>query len=81
MVNHHQLYDLNQSCLPSESLGFGSEDADVPVNPSFLTTKSLKSNISNFSEPIVQHHYNTRSKPKTAATTRQVAVETQVAYL
>ena len=81
VVNCHQLYDLNRSCLPSESSGSGSKGLDVPVIPSFLTGRSLKSNILHFSEPIVQHHYNTRSKPKAAATAWQVAVETQVTYL
>ena len=41
VVNHHQLYDLNQSCLPSVSLGSESEGHDVPVIPSFLASKSL----------------------------------------
>ena len=64
VVNCCQIYDLNRSCPPLESLGSGSEGANVPVSPCFLTGRSLKSNISNFSEPIVQHHYNTMSKPK-----------------
>ena len=40
VVNCHQLYDLNQSCLLSESSTFGSEDFDVPVIPSFLSRNS-----------------------------------------
>ena len=81
VVNHCQLYDLNQSCLPSESLGSEPGGIDVPAIPSFLTVPNSKSNILNFTEPIVQHHYNTRSKLKTAATNRQVVVETQITHL
>ena len=81
VVNHCRLYDLNQSCLPLVSSGSESEGHDVLVIPSFLASKSLQSNISNFSEPIGQHHYNTRSKPKTAVTAMQEAVETQITHL
>ena len=81
VVNHHQLYDLNRSCLPSVSSGSESEGHDVLVIPSLLAGKSLQSNISNFSELIGQHHYNTRSKPKSAVTAKQEAVEMQITHL
>ena len=81
VVNRHQLYDLNQSCLLSESSTYGSGDGDVLVIPSFLSRNSKGSNILNFTEPPVQHHYNTRSKPKGAANVQSAAVEIQVIYL
>ena len=81
VVNRHQLYDLNQSCPLSESSTFGSEDCDVPVIPSLLSRNTNQSNISNFTEPAVQHHYNTRSKPKGAANVQSEAVEIQVTHL
>ena len=81
VVNCHQLYDLNQSCLLSESSTFGSEDFDVPVIPSFLSRNSKGSNILNFTEPSVQHHYKARSKPKGAANVQSVEVEIQVTHL
>ena len=81
VVNHRQLYDLNRSCPLSESSTFGSEDCDVLVIPSFLSSNPKRSNISNFTEPSVQHHYNTRSKPKGAANVQSVAVKIQVTHL
>ena len=81
VVNCHQLYDLNWSGLLSESSTCGFGDSDVPVIPSFLSRNSKGSNISNFTEQPVQHHYNTRSKPKGSANVQLEAVETQVTYL
>ena len=37
VVNCLQVYDLNQSCLPSESLDSEPKGNNVPVIPSFLT--------------------------------------------
>ena len=81
VVNCHQLYDLNRSGPLSESLTCGSGNSDILVIPSFLSRNSKGSNISNFTELPVQHHYNTRSKPKGAANVQSEAVEIQVTYL
>ena len=81
VVNCHQLYDLNQSGLLSESLTCGSGGSDVLVFPSFLSRNSKGSNILNFTELPVQHHFNTRSKPKGTANVQLEAVKTQVTYL
>ena len=81
VVNHHQIYDLNCSSPPSESLGSDPKDSDIPVVLSFLHHDYNGSNISTFTDPIVPHHYNTRSKLKTAATGRQAVVKVQVTHL
>ena len=81
VVNCCQLYDLNRSGPLLESLTCGSGDSDVPVIPSLLSRNSKGSNILNFTEQPVQHHYNTRSKPKGAANVQLEAVEIQVTYL
>ena len=81
VVNCCQIYDLNWSILPSESLGSDSKDGDIPVVPSFLNCNHSGSNITTFTDPTVPHHYNTRSKPKAAATGRHTVVKTQVTHL
>ena len=81
VVNRRQLYDLNRSGPLSESSTCGSGDSDVLVIPSFLSRNSKGSNISNFTELPVQHHYNTRSKPKGAANVHLEAAEIQVTHL
>ena len=80
VVNHHQIYDLNRSSLPSESLDSDPKDGDILVVPSFLAWNTNGSNSTSFADPSSAHHYNTRSKLK-AATTRQVVVKTQVTHL
>ena len=60
VVNHHQIYDLNHSSPPSESLGSDPKDGDILVVPSFLHCNHNESNITTFTDPIVLHHYNTR---------------------
>ena len=75
VVNHHQIYDLNHSSPPSESLGSNSKDGDTSVVPSFLHHNHNGSNITTFVDPIVPHHYNTRSKLKATAAGRQVSGE------
>ena len=78
MVNHHQIYDLNRSSPPSESLDSDPKDDDISVVPSFLARKTNGSNNTFFADPLLPHHYSTRSKLKAAATGRQVVVETQL---
>ena len=62
VVNQCQIYDLKQSGPPSESLDSNLKDTNVLVVPSFLTSCHSGSNITTFTDPIVPHHYNTRSK-------------------
>ena len=59
VVNHHQIYDLNRSSPPLESLDSDPKDDDIPVVPSFLTRNNNGSNITSFSDPSLPHHYNT----------------------
>ena len=81
VVSHHQIYGLNHSSPPLESLGSDSKDGDTSVVPSFLHHNHNGSNITTFVDPIVPHHYNTRSKLKATAAGRQVVVKTQVTHL
>ena len=78
VVNRHQIYDLNQSGPPSESL---IKDDDFVVIPSILSQNNSKSNIFSDSTLPYTHHYNTRSKPKAATAGRQAAVKTKVTHL
>ena len=77
VVNQCQLYDLNRSSPPSTSSSF---DDGFAVVPSFLNRQSNLSNISNANDLYPTHHYSTHSKCKTAATVRQVAVETIITH-
>ena len=81
VVNHHQLYDLNQSISPSASWDLKSRDDGYPVLPCFLAGKSQGSYNSLFSDPHSINHYNTHSKLKAATAGRQVVVESQVTHL
>ena len=81
VVNYCQIYDLDRSILPSESLDSNCKDGDIPVIPSFLNHNHNGSNITTFTDPTVPHHYNTRSKPKAAAAGGQAVVKTQVTHL
>ena len=81
VVNHHQLYDLNQSISPSASHDLKSRDDDYPVLPCFLAGKSQGSYNSLFSDPHSSNHYNTHSKLKAATASRQAVVESQVTHL
>ena len=81
VVNHHQLYDLNQSVSPSTSQDLGSGDDGHPVLPCFLAGKTNGSYNSLFFDPHSSHHYNTHSKLKTATAGRQAVVESQVTHL
>ena len=45
VVNRCQIYDLNRSSLPLESLGSDSKDGDILIVPSFLTRNNNGSNI------------------------------------
>ena len=81
MVNCSQIYDLNRSSLPSESLDSDPKDDDISIVPSFLAQNTHGSNITSFTDPSSTHHYNTRSKLKAAATGRQAVVKTQVTHL
>ena len=81
VANHHQIYDLDHSSPPSESSDSNSKDGDTLVVPSFLHYNHNGSNITTFVDPIIPHHYNTRSKLKVAAAGRQAVVKTQVTYL
>ena len=58
VVNHHQIYDLNRSSLPSESLDSDPKDGDISVVPSFLNQNTHASNITSFTDPSSTHHYN-----------------------
>ena len=77
VVNRHQIYDLNQSSPPSESL---VKDDGFLVVPSILSQNS-KSNIISDSNSPFTHQYNTRSTLKAATAGRQVVVKTQVTQL
>ena len=81
VVNHCQINDLNRSSPPSESLESDPKDDNISVVPSFLARKTNRSNNTFFANPLLPHHYNTKSKCKAAATGRQVVVETQVTHL
>ena len=81
VVNRHQIYDLDHSSPPLESSGSDSKDGDTLVFPSFLHRNHNGSNITTFEDPIVPHHYNTRSKLKVAAAGSQAVVKTQVSHL
>ena len=81
MVNCHQIYDLNHSSPALEFLGSDPKDGDTLVVLSFLHCNHNGSNITTFVNPIVPHHYNTRSKLKAAATSRRVVGKTQVTHL
>ena len=81
VVNHHQLYNLNQSIYPSASRDLESRDDCYPVLPCFLAGKSQGSYNSLFSDPHSINHYNTHSKLKAATAGRQAVVESQVTHL
>ena len=79
VVNLHQLFDLNQSDPPS--VASASPDGDPAVVPSFLHPKP-RSNIYNLdTNTNTSHHYNMRSKHKTATAGRQVEVNTIITHL
>ena len=78
VVNRHQLFDLNRSVPPSAS---STIDDGSAVVPSFLNNHGTKSNTFNFSNEHTPHLYNTHSKCKAVATSRQVEVETMVTHL
>ena len=81
VVNQYQIYDLNRSSPPSESLDSDPKDGDISVVPSFLARNTNGSNITSFADPLLPHHYNTRSKLKAATTGRQVVVKAQITHL
>ena len=81
VVNQCQIYYLNRSSPPLESLDSDPKDGDISVVLSFLTRNNNRSNITSFADPSLPHHYNTRSKLKAAATGRQVVVKTHVTHL
>ena len=81
VVNHHQLYNLNQSVSPSTSQDLGSGDDGHPVLPYFLAGKTNGLYNSLFFDPHSSHHYNTHSKLKAATAGRQAVVESQVTHL
>ena len=58
------------------------DDGLAPI-PSFLNRQphNFSSNVSNFNDQHISHHYSTHSKCKTAATVNPVVVETIVTYL
>ena len=61
MVNHHQIYDLNRSTPPSESMDSDVKDNDISVVPSFLTRKTNGSNNTFFADLLLLHHHNDMS--------------------
>ena len=78
VVNQHQLFDLNQSSPPSTSTSLNDGFATIP---SFLTPKQSNSNLSNSTTQDSLHDYNTHSKWKTPAASRQMVAETIVKHL
>ena len=93
VVNQCQLFYLNQSVPPSISSSSATDDlASVPSflhsNPSGNFNSNLQSNINlDFNVNVdgtngtQSYHYNTRSKHKATAASRQVVVEAIITYL
>ena len=53
VVNHHQIYDLNRSTPPSESMDSDAKDNNISVAPSFLVWKTYGSNNTFFPDPLL----------------------------
>ena len=80
VVNRCQLYELQRSVPPSTSpLG---DDGFASI-PSFLNRqpRNFSSNVGDFDNQHIPHHYSMRSKHKTAATVNPVVLETIVTHL
>ena len=75
VVNQHQIYDLNRSTPLSEFMDSDAQDDNISVVPSFLARKTNGSNNTFYADLLLPHHYNTRSKLKTATTGMQVVLK------
>ena len=81
VVNHHQIYDLNQSVSPSTSQDLKSRDDGHPVLPCSWQVRLMDLTIHSFLIPIVIITKTTHSKLKAATAGRQTVVDTQVTHL
>ena len=70
VINQHQIYELNRSSPPLESLDSDPKDGNILVVPSFLTMNNNGSDTTSFADLSLPHHYNTRSKLKAVTTGR-----------